>query len=119
MDRRELVFFRLTPTSTWSIFYPTGENFVTMPRLIETKANMAGDAETFLFHDAGQCATGNFRHKVQKDHDGSSSVMWVLVLIAAGVKLPIFSKYRTGAAARIAPRVWSSRWWKENLGGSS
>jgi V-type H+-transporting ATPase subunit D len=68
--------------------------------IAETKANMAGDAAgAFFSMTQAEYAAGNFKRKVAEGPMTARLRVGSGIDNVAGVKLPIFSKYETGAAA--------------------
>jgi V-type H+-transporting ATPase subunit D len=68
--------------------------------IAETKSSMAGDAAAAFFSlTQAEYAAGNFKRKVAEGSLTARVRVGAGVDNVAGVKLPVFSKYETGAAA--------------------
>mmetsp|Transcript_2421 Transcript_2421/g.5015 ORF Transcript_2421/g.5015 Transcript_2421/m.5015 type:complete len:246 (-) Transcript_2421:195-932(-) len=68
--------------------------------IAETKSSMAGDAASAFFSmTQAEYAAGNFKQKVAEGSMSARIRVGAGVDNVAGVKLPVFSKYETGAAA--------------------
>jgi V-type H+-transporting ATPase subunit D len=68
--------------------------------IAETKSNMATDASTAFFSmTQAEYAAGNFKRKVAEGGMTARIRVGAGVDNVAGVKLPVFSKYETGASA--------------------
>jgi len=68
--------------------------------IAETKASMATDASMAFFSlTQAEYAAGNFKQKVAEGSMTARIRVGAGVDNVAGVKLPVFSKYETGAAA--------------------
>jgi len=68
--------------------------------IAETKASMAGDAASAFFSlTQAEYAAGNFKQKVAEGSLTARVRVGAGIDNVAGVKLPVFTKYETGAAA--------------------
>ena len=68
--------------------------------IAETKSSMAGDASAAFFSmTQAEYAAGNFKQKVAEGSMTARVRVGAGVDNVAGVKLPVFTKYETGAAA--------------------
>lgn len=68
--------------------------------IAETKSGMAGDASSAFFSlTQAEYAAGNFKQKVSEGSMTARVRVGAGVDNVAGVKLPVFSKYETGASA--------------------
>lgn len=68
--------------------------------IAETKSGMAGDASSAYFSlTQAEYAAGNFKQKVSEGSMTARVRVGAGVDNVAGVKLPVFTKYETGAAA--------------------
>jgi len=68
--------------------------------IAETKSNMSGDASNAFFSlTQAEYAAGNFKQKVAEGTLSARVRVGAGVDNVAGVKLPVFSKYETGAVA--------------------
>lgn len=68
--------------------------------IAETKSSMSGDATTAFFSmTQAEYAAGNFKQKVAEGSMSARIRVGAGVDNVAGVKLPVFSKYDTGAVA--------------------
>jgi len=68
--------------------------------IAETKSGMAGDASSAFFSlTQAEYAAGNFKQKVAEGSMNSRVRVGAGVNNVAGVKLPVFTKYETGAEA--------------------
>ena len=68
--------------------------------IAETKSSMAGDASSAFFSlTQAEYAAGNFKQKVAEGSMTARVRVGAGVDNVAGVKLPVFSKFETGAAA--------------------
>eukprot|EP00546_Thalassionema_frauenfeldii_P002492 CAMPEP_0178936414 /NCGR_PEP_ID=MMETSP0786-20121207/25166_1 /TAXON_ID=186022 /ORGANISM="Thalassionema frauenfeldii, Strain CCMP 1798" /LENGTH=242 /DNA_ID=CAMNT_0020614827 /DNA_START=30 /DNA_END=758 /DNA_ORIENTATION=- len=68
--------------------------------IAETKSNMSGDAASAFFSlTQAEYAAGNFKQKVAEGSLTARVRVGAGIDNVAGVKLPVFTKYETGAAA--------------------